>query len=248
MFVEALICYRHSRHRWHAADVDGCFLKRFRQHIIKRRQGNEVVSILVSMWLSPRPYLYFVSQTLPSPALGFRPHWTRRLWWVQGSLVRKGWCALCHQHTYLYLACPTSLNSLFYLGDLISPDIELIVMGAKKLSSFPPLPSHCSPFWSTRLTLATGPVVPESRGFNNALHSQHCYIYLGIYAKFFRPSLRCVRYTMLLIIPTYRLWLSAVPCSPFFGIYGLEEHFPSLSCLYRTRCRGGYGRPLLNTP
>ena len=84
--------------------------------------------MLVSTLLSPCSYFYFGSETLSSPLFG-------RYGLVgcdaSKDYVGRGWGALCHRHTYLNLACTTSLYLCVCLDELLSPDVILFVMGAE---------------------------------------------------------------------------------------------------------------------
>ena len=58
-------------------------------------------------------------------------------------------------------------------------------------------------------------------------NNRHCYVY-HIFINLVKPPVRREWCKMLLIIPTYRLQLSAVPCYLLFDLYGTEVYFVTL--------------------
>ena len=62
-----------------------------------------------------KPAPTYISGPRPSPIRSWlhRPLWTGRFWCVQATCISKRMLAPCHQHTYLYLAFPTSMFDMF---------------------------------------------------------------------------------------------------------------------------------------
>ena len=104
------------------------------------------------------------------------------------------------------------------------------------------------PLGLPHLTMSPGPGVPGATGLSTLLHSLHCYVYLRIFVELVTSLVRRVRCTMRFIIPIHKLWLSAVSYYPFFVRTSLQFISRPPPRYIRQRCRGGYGRSLLQSP
>jgi hypothetical protein len=84
------------------------------------------------------------------------------------------------------------------------------------------------------MTLAPGPSVPGSEG-GQYCTSQPALLRITAYFRQIGQISRPARLQYILIIPIYKIWLSAAPCNSLFDLYGPAVYFLSLHGYIRPR-------------